>query len=170
MSGEPPIVRHLEDVVPRLISPADTVRLATLVRPADGTAASVFFEVWEPGGSQPPNSHPGSAEIFVVLRGTGRAYSDGHVAGLRAGDVLVLPPGSVHRIENTSATERLYAVTIMADDQGALPGGFAALVDRGTRSAGRTPTGTSSPAGPGPVPVAGPQARPQAVPGCYAVS
>jgi quercetin dioxygenase-like cupin family protein len=132
VSGEPPIVRHLEDVVPRLISPADTVRLATLVRPADGTAASVFFEVWEPGGSQPPNSHPGSAEIFVVLRGTGRAYSDGHVAGLRAGDVLVLPPGSVHRIENTSATERLYAVTIMADDQGALPGGFAALVDRGT--------------------------------------
>jgi mannose-6-phosphate isomerase-like protein (cupin superfamily) len=132
VSGEPPIVRHLEDVVPRLISPADTVRLATLVRPADGTGTSVFYEVWEPGGSQPPNSHPDSTEIFIVLRGTGRAHSDGHAADLRAGDVLRLPPGSVHRIENTSATERLYTVTIMANDPGALPGGFAALVDKGT--------------------------------------
>ena len=132
MSGEPPIVRHLEDVVPRLISPSDTVRLATLVRPADGTGTSVFYEVWEPGGSQPPNSHPDSAEIFVVLSGSGRAHSDGHAADLRAGDVLVLPPGSVHRIENTSPTDRLYTVTIMASDVGALAGGFAALVDRGT--------------------------------------
>jgi len=132
VSGAPPVVRHLEDVVPRLISPADTVRLATLVRPADTAGTSVFYEVWEPGGSQPPNSHPDSAEIFVVLRGTGRAHSDGRAADLRAGDVLVLPPGSVHRIENTSATERLYTVTIMVNDPGALPGGFAALVDRGT--------------------------------------
>jgi hypothetical protein len=46
--------------------------------------------------------------------------------------VLVLAPGSVHRIENTSATDRLYTVTIMANDPGALPGGFAALVDEGT--------------------------------------
>ena len=132
MTSEAPIVRHFEDFSPKLISQADTVRLATLVRPADGTPVSVFYEVWEPGGSQPPNSHPDSAEIFVVLRGTGRAHSDGHAADLRAGDVLVLPPGSVHRIENTSPTERLYTVTIMANDRGALPGGFAALVDRGT--------------------------------------
>jgi mannose-6-phosphate isomerase-like protein (cupin superfamily) len=118
--------------VPRLISPADTVRLATLVRPADGTDTSVFFEVWEPGGAQPPNSHSDSTEVFVVLRGHGQAFSDEHTVELRAGDVLILPPGSVHRIVNASPTERLYAITIMASDPGALPGGFAALVDRGT--------------------------------------
>ena len=132
MSSSPPVVRHLGEVTPKLISPADTVRLATLVRPADGTGTSVFYEVWEPSGAQPPNSHPASTEIFVVLSGEGRAYSDEHVADLRAGDVLILPPGSVHRIVNTSPTERLYTVTIMACDAGALPGGFAALVDRGT--------------------------------------
>ncbi len=132
MSSSAPIVRHLDDVAPRLISPEDTVRLATLVRPSDGTGTSVFFEVWEPSGAQPPNSHPGSTEIFVVLRGQGRAFSDQHSVDLRAGDALVLPPGSVHRIVNTSPTERLYTVTIMCDDAGALPGGFAALVDRGT--------------------------------------
>jgi mannose-6-phosphate isomerase-like protein (cupin superfamily) len=132
MSSSAPVVRHLDDVLPRLISPADTVRLATLVRPSDGTDTSVFFEVWEPSGAQPPNSHPDSTEIFVVLRGEGRAFSDEHGVDLRAGDVLILPPGSVHRIVNTSPTERLYTVTIMANDPGALPGGFAALVDRGT--------------------------------------
>lgn len=132
MTSPAPVVRHLDDVVPKLISPSDTVRLATLVRPADGTGTSVFFEIWEPGGSQPPNSHPDSTEIFVMLRGEGRAFSDEHTADLRAGDVLILPPGSVHRIVNTSATQRLYAVTIMTSDAGALPGGFAALVDLGT--------------------------------------
>lgn len=132
MSSSAPVLRHLDEVLPRLISPGDTVRLATLARPADGMQASVFFEVWEPSGAQPPNSHPGSAEIFVVLRGEGQAFSDEHRVDLRAGDVLILPPGSLHRIVNTSATERLYTVTIMANDAGALPGGFAALVDRGT--------------------------------------
>ena len=132
MSSSAPVVRHLDDIAPMLISPGDTVRLATLVRPGDGTDTSVFFEVWEPSGAQPPNSHPGSTEIFVVLHGEGRAFSDGHSVDLRAGDVLILPPGSVHHIVNTSPAERLYTVTIMANDPGALPGGFAALVDRGT--------------------------------------
>jgi mannose-6-phosphate isomerase-like protein (cupin superfamily) len=128
----PPILRHLDDVAPQLISPSDTVKLALLAGPADGSSTSVFFEVWEPGGSQPDNSHPESTEIFVILSGTGRAHSDEHVVDLKAGDALVLRPGSTHRIVNTSDTERLYAVTIMADDDGALPGGFAELVATGT--------------------------------------
>jgi mannose-6-phosphate isomerase-like protein (cupin superfamily) len=128
----PPILRHLDDVAPQLISPSDTVKLALLAGPADGSSTSVFFEVWEPGGSQPANSHPESTEIFVILAGTGRAHSDEHVVDLRAGDALVLHPGSTHRIVNTSGTERLYAVTVMADDDGALPGGFAELVAKGT--------------------------------------
>jgi uncharacterized protein YjlB len=127
-----PIVRHLEQVIPRLISPADTVRLACLAGPADNSPTSVFFEVWEPGGAQPDNSHPDSTEIFVVLTGHGIAHSDEHSVPIGPGDVLILPPGSVHRIENTSATERLYTVTIMTEDQGAMPGGFAALVQAGT--------------------------------------
>ena len=134
MNTPPPILRHLDDVAPQLISPADTVKLALLAGPADGSSTSVFFEVWEPGGSQPDNTHPESTEIFVVLSGTGRAHSDEHAVDLVAGDTLVLHPGSTHRIVNTSATERLYTVTIMADDDGAMPGGFADLVAGGTVS------------------------------------
>jgi mannose-6-phosphate isomerase-like protein (cupin superfamily) len=133
--SKPPVVRHLDDVTPFLISPRDTVKLAPLSGPADGSPASVFFEVWEPGGAQPDNSHPASTEIFVILSGEGRAHSDEHTVHIGPGDVLVLPPGSVHRIENTSETERLYAVTIMAEDTGAMPGGFARLVAAGTPAA-----------------------------------
>lgn len=53
-----------------------------------------------------------------------------------AGDVLVLPVGSVHHTRNTSTTERLYAVTIMANDRGSQDVastvlGFESLVKRG---------------------------------------
>jgi mannose-6-phosphate isomerase-like protein (cupin superfamily) len=130
--SRPPVLRHLDDVTPFLIAPHDTVKLAPLAGPADGSPASVFFEVWGPGGAQPDNSHPESTEIFVVLSGHGAAHSDEHTVHIGPGDVLVLPPGSVHRIENTSATERLYTVTIMAEDGGAMPGGFAGLVGSGT--------------------------------------
>nr|WTB28210.1 cupin domain-containing protein [Streptomyces sp. NBC_00830]WTB35871.1 cupin domain-containing protein [Streptomyces sp. NBC_00830] len=130
----PPTVRRLDQVAPQLISPSDTVRLALLAGPADGSPTSVFYEVWEPGGAQPDNSHPDSTEIFVVFAGQGIAHSDEHSVPIGPGDVLVLPPGSVHRIENTSATERMYTVTVMAEDTGAMPGGFAALVAAGTVS------------------------------------
>jgi mannose-6-phosphate isomerase-like protein (cupin superfamily) len=135
VTSGPPVVKRLDDVQPKLISPDDTVRLATLVRPADGTRASVFYEIWEPEGTQPPNSHPDSAEIFIVLSGHAQAFSDEHRVDLGPGDVLLLPAGSVHRIVNASPTERLYTVTIMDRDAGALPGGFAALVDRGAPAA-----------------------------------
>lgn len=130
----PPILRRLDEVAPQLISPEDTVRLALLAGPSDGSPTSVYFEVWEPGGGQPVNSHPNSTEIFVILAGHGRAHSDEHTVALSPGDTLVLHPGSNHRIVNTSDTDRLYAVTIMATDSGAIPGGFAALVERGTGS------------------------------------
>ncbi|TIC85445.1 cupin domain-containing protein [Nocardioides sp. GY 10127] len=127
MSGLPPVVRHLDDLTAHLISPDDTVRLAALAGPEQGSSTSVFLEVWEPGGAQPLNSHADSAEIFLVLRGSARAFSDEHEVDLGPGDVLVLQPGSQHRILNTSATERLHTLTVMAND-----GGFARLVTDGT--------------------------------------
>jgi mannose-6-phosphate isomerase-like protein (cupin superfamily) len=87
----------------------------------------VFLEIWEPGGAQPLNSHEDSAEIFIVLSGCARAHSDDHAVDLTAGDVLVLQPGSEHRIVNTSETDKLYTITVMAND-----GGFAKVVTDGT--------------------------------------
>jgi len=113
-----PILKHLSDLKAHRITPGDTVRLVPLAGPDDDSPASVFFEIWDPSGVQPDNSHPDSVEIFVFLEGEGEAFSDEHSVKVTAGDVLILPSGSVHHIKNTSETERLYAVTIMANDLG----------------------------------------------------
>ena len=72
-----------------------------------------------------------------MLAGSGLAHSDGHTRPIGPGDVLVLPPRSVHRIVNTSDTDRLYTITVMAPDDG-----FAALIERG-------PVACLGPRGPG---------------------
>ncbi|MFW0783578.1 cupin domain-containing protein [Gordonia sp. CPCC 206044] len=122
-----PIVHDIADLTAYKISADDTVVLVVLSGPTtSGSDTTVCFEIWEPGGSQPDNSHPESTETFVVLRGEADAHSDEHVARLGPGSVIVLPTGSVHRIVNTSATEKLYTVTVMEHD-----GGFEDLILQG---------------------------------------
>jgi mannose-6-phosphate isomerase-like protein (cupin superfamily) len=121
-----PVVRRLVDADCWRIAVGDTTRLAALAEPTpDGGGCSVFFEIWDPGGSQPPNSHPDSDEVFTFLAGAGVAHCDGHQVAIGAGDTLVLRAGSVHRIENTGP-DRMYAVVTMVQDHG-----FAAFVRRG---------------------------------------
>jgi ureidoacrylate peracid hydrolase len=107
------------------ISSGDTVKLAMLRGPDKLFDASVFLEIWEPRGAQPPNSHTRSVETFLFLQGIGRAFCDQTVVDVSAGQLLVLPPRSVHRIE-AGPDEKLYAITTMVPDDG-----FAALVAAG---------------------------------------
>ena len=107
------------------ISPTDSVKLVLLRRPDETYDASVFLEIWDRGGSQPPNSHPNSVETFYFLSGTGTAYSDDEQTEVGVNDLIVLPPGTLHRIENTGP-DKLYAITTMTPD-----GGFAELVANG---------------------------------------
>ena len=121
----PPQLFDVADVEAHLINPRDTVKLAMLRGPDEVHDVSVFLEIWEPGGAQLPNSHSKSVETFLFLRGTGKAYCDEFEVDVRAGQLLVLPAGSLHRIES-SAKAKLFAITTMAPDDG-----FAALVNRG---------------------------------------
>lgn len=111
------------------ISARDTVRIAVLRAPDDTYDATVTLEVWEPGGAQPPNRHPRSVETFLFLRGEGVATCDGTELTVRAGQLLVLPAGSLHHIRNCGPG-RLYAITTMVPDDG-----FAALVLAGPAAA-----------------------------------
>lgn len=123
-----PVLHDISGLTAYKISPDDTVILVVLSGPkTSGSETTVCFEIWEPGGSQPDNSHPESTETFVVLRGGGVAYSDDHTAQLSAGSVIVLPSGSVHHIVNTSTTDKMYTITVMEHD-----GGFEDLILRGT--------------------------------------
>jgi mannose-6-phosphate isomerase-like protein (cupin superfamily) len=64
--------------------------------------------------------------MFFVLKGEGLAHADGESFPIRAGDSLLLPPGSPHVIENTGAT-RLYTLTLMVPNEE-----FAELIRSGT--------------------------------------
>lgn len=121
----PPQLFDVASVEAHFINPGDTVKLAMLRGPDEVHDVSVFLEIWQPGGKQRPNSHSKSVETFLFLRGTGRAYCDEFELDVRAGQLLVLPAGSLHRIES-STQDKLYAITTMAPDDG-----FAALVNRG---------------------------------------
>ena len=125
MTAKPVRLIDAADAACYRISAGDTVRLALVRAPDALDPSSVSFEIWDPGGAQPPNSHPQSVETFWFLRGSGIAISDGVEHPVAAGQLLVLPPGSVHRIVNTGAG-RLYAITTMSPDCG-----FAELITSG---------------------------------------
>jgi len=47
----------------------------------------------------PPHTHHSASELFLVLDGALRVLLDAEVAVLRAGDLLVVPPGVAHAFE-----------------------------------------------------------------------
>jgi mannose-6-phosphate isomerase-like protein (cupin superfamily) len=108
------------------IKASDTNYFVLLADPvADGTSWITVVEIFEPGGATPPNAHVAAWEQFVVLAGTGRARCDGRESPLACGDVLIVPPGSEHVVENTGPG-KLYCLTTMIPDEG-----FADLIRSG---------------------------------------
>ncbi|WP_142850238.1 cupin domain-containing protein [Telmatospirillum sp. J64-1] len=91
----------------------------------DGVPWITVIEIFEEGGKTPPNSHSAAQEMFFVLKGEGKARCDGHETTLKAGDVLVLPAGSVHEVENTGKG-KMYCLTTMIPNQD-----FAELIRHG---------------------------------------
>lgn len=119
-----PITISPKDLEMHYITAGDTVRLGVLAGP-EISPVTVILESWDEEGSQPPNSHPASTELFLLLRGRGIANCDGNEVAVKAGDTLVLPQTSVHFIRNTGGG-RMYSITLMSPDDG-----FADLVRRG---------------------------------------
>lgn len=108
------------------ISAADSNYFVILADPpGDGVPFVTVVEIFEPGGRTPPNRHAAAWEQFVVLRGTGLARSGASETVVRQGDVLVVPPGQEHALENTGPG-KLYCLTTMMPDEG-----FAALIRGG---------------------------------------
>lgn len=108
------------------ISPGDTNRLALVFDPSHAGAGFVFaVEIFDVGGRTPPNVHRVAHEMFFVLKGQGRAFSGKQFVELKAGDSLLLPPGTPHVLENTGPT-RLYCLTFMVPNES-----FAELIRAG---------------------------------------
>ena len=108
------------------IKASDTNYFVLLADPVNaGVPFITVVEIFEPGGLTPPNAHVAAWEQFVVLAGTGVARCDGRETALACGDVLVVPPGVEHVVENTGPG-KLYCLTTMIPDEG-----FADLIHGG---------------------------------------
>lgn len=119
--GIPPL--DLLDQLPVMrIRAGESNKFVLLVDPvAHGTSFLQAIEIFDVGGSTPPNLHRHSDECFLVLRGTGDAWCGEQRWPLAAGSRLLVPAGTPHRIVNTGH-ERLYCLTTLVpdDDLGAL--------------------------------------------------
>ncbi len=112
-----PIVRHIADLTAfRLRENATNKMVALLPAGMAGGRTSMMLEIWDVGGRQPENVHPRSAEIFFFLAGEGRAHCDGATTAVGPGDLVVLPAGSSHYIENVGAGRLCALTTLLVDD------------------------------------------------------
>jgi mannose-6-phosphate isomerase-like protein (cupin superfamily) len=110
------------------ISPGDSNRLALIFDPdRDGANFIAAIEIFDVGGKTPSNKHDVGKEMFVILKGEGRATCEGRGMEVRAGDSLLLKPGTEHASDNTGAG-RMYCVTLMVPNDK-----FTALIRSGTR-------------------------------------
>jgi mannose-6-phosphate isomerase-like protein (cupin superfamily) len=56
-----------------------------------------------PGATTEAHYHRASEEIYVFTAGTGRMILAGEEAAVRAGDCVVIPPGTEHQLVNDGA-------------------------------------------------------------------
>lgn len=52
-------------------------------------------------GPRHPHSHHGMEEVIHVQKGTGKAWVDGEIAKIHAGDTILIPSGAHHMVINT---------------------------------------------------------------------
>ncbi len=107
---------RLQDLPVRRIRAGESNRFVLLVDPiAQPSSFLQAIEIFDIGGSTPPNVHPRSDECFVVLHGSGEADCGGQRLPLVSGSRLWVPAGTPHRLFNTGP-ERLYCLTTLAPD------------------------------------------------------
>lgn len=95
---------NIEDVEEE-ISFGGSVRNALMPEKLDESDPKQVFaySLFRPGESYKPHIHPGSSEIYYVIRGNGTAYHGPKLkpSKIRAGDVLFIPAGTIHTVKNT---------------------------------------------------------------------
>ncbi len=61
-----------------------------------------------PGGATAEHIHPAAEEIYFILKGNAEMRVAEKTANVRAGDAIVLPPGTRHQIVNTGDSDLIF--------------------------------------------------------------
>ena len=94
-------ILHREDVPPAAEPTGALARIYTSFDPAGEAKLTVAEVSVARGESTSAHMHMLTEEIYVVVRGVGRMRLDADVAEVRAGDCVVIKPGTVHEISNS---------------------------------------------------------------------
>ena len=93
--------------------PNQTNRLALMFDPTDHEVPFTFgVEIFERGHKTNPHSHAVSHELFFILAGDGEGFCDSERFPVKAGDVVVFPPTSLHGIDN-GPKSKMYCLELM---------------------------------------------------------
>ena len=111
--------------------PNQTNKVALIFDPLGHHIPFTFgVEVFEVSHKTTPHVHSRAHELFLVLAGDGESFCNHHRQPVKAGDVVVFPPGSVHGIDNGPAS-RMYCIELMLPNEM-----FAELVHSGRSTGG----------------------------------
>jgi len=93
----------------------DLCELRELFNPLSDTLPvtySLAHAVVRPGERTLRHHLEGATEVYYVLSGSGRMHVGDEVREVGAGDALVIPPGAVQYLENTSAEDLVFLAIV----------------------------------------------------------
>ncbi len=95
---------NLRDLTPFITADGSSIR--ELAHPSWTTARgqSLAEASVEAGGETAEHYHPRSEELYYFVAGEGRMRLDADEAAVTAGDCVVIPPGTPHKLWNTGST------------------------------------------------------------------
>jgi mannose-6-phosphate isomerase-like protein (cupin superfamily) len=96
-------VDRLDDQEPFVTADGSTIREVAGVPSGNAANQSLAEATVPPGGETIAHHHVASEEIYHFLAGAGRMRLGDEESDVRAGDTVVIPPGTPHKLLNPGA-------------------------------------------------------------------
>ena len=94
-------IDRLEDRQPFVTADGSSIRELAGIPTGNAANQSLAEATVEPGGATTEHFHRISEEIYLFTQGMGRMRLGPEEADVRAGDAVVIPPGTRHKLFNT---------------------------------------------------------------------
>jgi len=104
------------------------------IGPQDGTLRllGIWDTVLDTGEGFRPHAHDGVEEAYYIVEGRGEMFLSGEAREVKAGDIVYIPPKSVHFIRSKSrASLRVITVSVAVGKEGqALPPNYRIRISK----------------------------------------